>query len=371
MVRSLAEPSTLKEKLIAQSTNPGMTPKPPLLHHIFFNYLQALLAWLSQHKNSVGHHLKVFVAQQVGSRLLRLARWIEIKLGMTIAVDATTESLKTAMLPSRSYNFAKELSRALDSEQFTLDYQPQVDLETGQFLGVESLVRWHHPHLGRVSPADFIPIAEETGLIVPLGYWILREACRQYQCWQASGIPAFKLSVNLSIRQLQEPNLVEQIRLILSETAMNPANLELEITESFMMTDTDSAINTLIQLKELGLKMAIDDFGTGYSSLATLKNLPVHTLKIDKSFLDDLAVTNKNWVILNSIIDLGHRLRLKIVAEGVESHEQMSILKIMNCDYVQGYFISRPLNLEGINHYLGRFLADQSFHQEMLIPSYR
>ncbi len=140
---------------------------------------------------------------------------------------------------------------------------------------------------------------------------------------------------------------------------MNPAFLELEITESFMATDVDSAITTLEQLKQLGLKMAIDDFGTGYSSLSSLKNLPIQTLKIDKSFLDDLVMTSKNWVILQSIIDLGHRLQLKIIAEGVESPEQLSILKIMNCDYVQGYFISRPLNLEGINHYLNRIITGE------------
>jgi EAL domain-containing protein (putative c-di-GMP-specific phosphodiesterase class I) len=329
------------------------------------------MAELSQLYLTVGHRLQIFLMQQLVAWLLHWARLIELKLGMTVAVDTTNEPLALSSSPSRSYNFAQELRWALDSEQFTLDYQPQVDLESGQLLGLECLIRWHHPHFGQVSPADFIPIAEETGLIIPLGNWILREACRQYQHWQASGLPPFKLSVNLSIRQLQEPNLVEQIRLILSETAMNPANLELEITESFMMTDTETALEALMQLKQLGLQIAIDDFGTGYSSLATLKNLPVQTLKIDKSFLDDLAVTNKNWVILQSIIDLGHRLKLTIIAEGVESLEQMTILKIMNCDSGQGYFISRPLNLEGINHYLGCFLADPNFQQKMLIPSYR
>lgn len=246
------------------------------------------------------------------------------------------------------------MSQAIERDELLLDYQPQIDLETGQLLGVESLVRWHHPRRGRISPADFIPIAEETGLIIPMGYWILRRACQQYQHWQSLGIAPFKLSVNLSLRQLKDPNLVPTIHSILNETQINPHCLELEITESFMVSDISSAIATLNELRALGIRIAIDDFGTGYSSLSSLKNLPIQTLKIDKSFLDDLLVINKNQVILQSIIELGHRLKLQIIAEGIENEGQLKILKAMNCDCGQGYFLSRPLHLEALTDYFRR-----------------
>ena len=301
------------------------------------------------------HRFKLSFFQYLTTALLKLAHNLESRLRMTTPVilepNLPEESLAAAIADLRNHNFAEELSQALERDELLLDYQPQIDLETGQLLGVESLVRWHHPRLGRISPADFIPIAEETGLIVPMGYWILRRACQQYQQWQSLAIAPFKLSVNLSLCQLKDPNLVAVIRSILIETEINPYHLELEITESFMVSDIPAAIATLTELRKLGIQIAIDDFGTGYSSLSSLKNLPIQTLKIDKSFLDDLLVTNKNQVILQSIIELGHRLKLKIIAEGIESEGQLKILKAMNCDCGQGYFLSRPLHLEALIHY--------------------
>ena len=304
------------------------------------------------------HRFKFSLLQYLTTALLKVMRNLESRLRnvnlLIFEPNLPEKSLAGAIADLRNHNFAEELSQALEKDELFLDYQPQIDLETGQLLGVESLVRWHHPRLGRISPADFIPIAEETGLIVPMGYWILRRACQQYQQWQSLAIAPFKLSVNLSLCQLKDPNLVAVIRSILIETEINPYHLELEITESFMVSDISAAIATLTELRGLGIQIAIDDFGTGYSTLSSLKNLPIQTLKIDKSFLDDLLLTNKNKVILESIIELGHRLKLKIIAEGIENEGQLKILKAMNCDCGQGYFLSRPLHLEALSDYFRR-----------------
>ncbi len=243
-------------------------------------------------------------------------------------------------------------SRALRQQEFSLYYQPQIDLETGSFLGVEVLLRWQHPSLGWISPAEFIPLAEQNGFIVPLGEWILFTACSQYQQWMGEGIAPLKLSVNLSPHQLQQPNLVSKIKKILAKTGMPPDCLELEITESCLVDDLPKTIAILNQFKAMGIRTAIDDFGTGYSSLASLKSLPFDTLKIDKSFLDGITSIKKNCTILHSIIELGHGLKIKIIAEGIETLEQLNLLKTLNCDYGQGYFISRPLNLEAIVSFL-------------------
>ncbi|QUS59892.1 EAL domain-containing protein [Synechocystis sp. PCC 7339] len=240
-------------------------------------------------------------------------------------------------------NLAWEMAHCLEQNNFHLHYQPQVDLKTGALLGVETLIRWHHPRLGLISPAEFIPIAEQTGLIVPMGYWVLQQSCLQYQRWLSQGIPPFKLSVNLSLRQLQEQNLVTEIKNIVNQTKINCQQITLEVTESLMLYEPGETINRLNQLNDMGIQIAIDDFGVGYSSLSYLKDLPLQTLKIDKSFLDDLLAKEKNQVILQTIIELGHRLGLKIVAEGVESLEQLAVLKSMDCDYGQGYLFSRPL----------------------------
>ncbi|MBE9174358.1 EAL domain-containing protein [Synechocystis salina LEGE 06155] len=240
-------------------------------------------------------------------------------------------------------NLAWEMAHCLEENKFHLHYQPQINIKTGGLLGVETLIRWHHPRLGFISPAEFIPIAEKTGLIVPMGYWVLQQSCLQYQRWLSQGIPPFKLSVNLSLRQLQEANLVTEIKNIISQTRIECQQITLEVTESLMLCEPGETINRLNQLNDMGIQIAIDDFGVGYSSLSYLKDLPLQILKIDKSFLDDLLTREKNQVILQSIIELGHRLGLKIVAEGVESLEQLAVLKSMDCDYGQGYLFSRPL----------------------------
>lgn len=329
----------------------------------YFAAIAALIPGLKGVKQSFSSRLHILLIEYFLSYFSKLAHTLELRWEI---LNSSTKTIAVASEFKTYHNFKIALDQALEQEQFILNYQPQIDLETGQLLGVESLIRWQHPYLGAVAPAEFIPIAEETGLIVPIGHWVLRQSCLQYQKWRASGVPAFKLSVNLSIRQLEEPNLVNQIKAILQETKINPAHLSLEITESLVINDAATAIARLTELQQLGLHIAIDDFGTGYSSLSFLKDLPVHTLKIDKSFLDDLINARKNQLILQSIIELGHRLKLKIIAEGIENHEQFNFLKMMSCDYGQGYFFSRPLGLSDITHYfhkanLGSHLSQPVF----------
>jgi EAL domain-containing protein (putative c-di-GMP-specific phosphodiesterase class I) len=252
---------------------------------------------------------------------------------------------------SRHQILQKSLNTALGNQEFSLCYQPQFDLQNNQLIGVETLIRWHHPDLGPIAPSEFIPLAEQGGQIIEMGYWVLSEACSQYQRWQDRGFPPFKLAVNLSLKQLKQPDLVQRIEQILQATQMPSQQLQLELTESLVFENFDQIIVILKELNQVGLQLAIDDFGTGYSSLSVLKHLPIHTLKIDKSFLDDIKIVSKASVILESIINLGHRLKLNVIAEGVENQEQLQILKSLRCDVVQGYFYSHPLNTEKITHY--------------------
>jgi diguanylate cyclase len=238
---------------------------------------------------------------------------------------------------------ATELNRAIERDQLEVHYQPQVDITTGQVIGLEALLRWNHPQRGLIPPKTFIPIAEDSGMIVPIGEWVLRTACRQYQTWKCLTPRSFKLSVNLSMRQLQQDNLVEMVESVLRETGMDARSLSLELTETSLMTQVDTSIYTLHQLKALGVGLSIDDFGTGYSSLTYLNKLPIDTLKIDHSFVRQLTVNHNAAVISNAIIDMAQRLNLNIVAEGVENRRQLEFLYSCGCYAVQGFFYSRPL----------------------------
>ena len=244
------------------------------------------------------------------------------------------------------FSMEKDLRLALERNEFFLHYQPQADLTTGKLCGIEALIRWNHPEKGAISPAEFIPVAEETGQIVPIGEWVLRTACAQLVQWQKAGLKDFTLSVNLSIRQLRQPTLGELVRKVLAECGLEPGYLELEITEGIMMGDNQIALNFLSEMDELGVKLSIDDFGTGFSSLNYLKKLPVHKLKIDQSFVRDIETDESDAAIIRSIIALGHRLNLRVIAEGVETQEQLDFLRIRGCDEIQGYFYSRPLSPE-------------------------
>ncbi|BFM38512.1 diguanylate cyclase [Synechocystis sp. LKSZ1] len=241
-----------------------------------------------------------------------------------------------------------DLRRALDRNELLLYYQPQIDLQSGRLTGLEVLLRWQHPQLGFISPTEFIPLAEEIGLINEIGYWALCTACQQYQDLRHQGFSDLQLAINLSARQFQEANLVELIFKVLQETGMEPQYLELEITESLMMQDVEGTVKILHQLKAAGIQVAIDDFGTGYSSLAILKHLPIHRLKIDKSFVDDLLGASRDAAIIQCVIGLGKGLNLAVVAEGIETEKQLLQLRQMGCDAAQGYFISRPVPAEAL-----------------------
>ena len=237
-----------------------------------------------------------------------------------------------------------DLRVALEGEQFFLHYQPQVDLRSGCIVGMEALLRWQHPQRGNIAPGEFIDLAEETGLIVPIGAWVMQTACRQMQIWQLQGFADLRISVNLSAKQFSDENLVESIAAILFETGLDPKCLELELTESLVMTDAGSGFGILQGLKSLGLSLAVDDFGTGYSSLAYLKRLPIDTLKIDQSFVRDITDDIDDAVIVKSIISLAHNLRLSVIAEGVETNEQLSFLQKNGCDEIQGFRFSHPVS---------------------------
>jgi diguanylate cyclase (GGDEF)-like protein/PAS domain S-box-containing protein len=237
------------------------------------------------------------------------------------------------------------MRRAIERHELRVFYQPIICLNDGRVMGFEALVRWEHPERGLISPADFIPLAEETGLIVPIGAWVLEEACRQVKQWQTERCPgrALLLNVNVSARQFQGADLVETVASVLERTGFNPVQLKLELTESLMMQDVDWTIQRLHELKALSVQLGVDDFGTGYSSLAYLRQFPIDLLKVDKSFVGRLGVDPHDDAIVRSIITLSHDLGMQVVAEGIETREQLEILRTLGCVYGQGYHFSRPL----------------------------
>ena len=235
------------------------------------------------------------------------------------------------------------LRRALERNEFIIHYQPRITLSDGKISGMEALVRWQRPESGLVSPAEFVPLAEEIGLIVPLGEWILRMACNQNKQWQNSGIDPIRISVNISAVQFHRDGFVDVVKRALLESSLEPKWLELELTESIVMNNVTKSINKLNELKEVGVHISIDDFGTGFSSLSYLKHFPIDTLKIDRSFIQDVPESPKDIAIIKTIIALGRRLQLKVVAEGVETKDQYTFLTSRKCNEGQGYFISRPL----------------------------
>ncbi len=249
-----------------------------------------------------------------------------------------------------------DLRLAIEQHEFQLHYQPVVSLKTGKMAGFEALVRWQHPQKGLVSPAEFIPVTEETGLIIPLGQWIFQEACRQLYIWQEQfpTEPPLKISVNLSAQQFSQPNLVEEIEETLKKTGLDASNLKLEITESIAMNDVESAIAMLLRLKGLNLQLSIDDFGTGYSSLSYLHRFPVDTLKVDRSFVSHMEDSSEDEAIVQTIIILSHNLGMDVIAEGVETAAQRKKLQDLHCEYGQGYFFSKPLPAEAATALLSR-----------------
>ena len=247
----------------------------------------------------------------------------------------------------------EELRNALARSEFTLVYQPQVDLRSGQVFAVEALVRWNHPTRGTIPPTAFIPAAEETGLIVPIGDWVLHEACRQNKAWQDAGLPPMTVCVNVSARQFRERNLIGRVVNALADSGLEAGYLELEVTESLIMQNIDLAVATMSELQSLGVQISIDDFGTGYSSLSALKTFPVARLKIDKSFINDLVADENDQAVASAVISLGQKLNLRVIAEGVETDDQVAFLRRNNCDEMQGYHFSKPISAQDIEKLLG------------------
>jgi diguanylate cyclase (GGDEF)-like protein/PAS domain S-box-containing protein len=253
---------------------------------------------------------------------------------------------------SRSLEYVvleRSLRRAIELDEFMVHFQPQFDVTDGRIVGAEALLRWNLPEVGMIPPVKFIPLAEETGLIVPIGRLVLMRACMAAKKWQESGLSNFRVAVNLSPRQFNQSELVIDIINILEDTGLPPENLELEITESMVMANPESATAILRELRAVGVHLAIDDFGTGYSSLGYLKSFPVHTLKIDRSFIKDIPADPDDVAITQAIIAMGHSLRLEVVAEGVESAEQLDFLRKNGCDFLQGYLVGMPMSAEEFN----------------------
>lgn len=244
------------------------------------------------------------------------------------------------------------LHRGVERGEFLLHYQPQMEVTSGKIVGFEALIRWQHSERGMIQPNVFIPLAEETGLIVPIGDWVLKEACRQNKAWQDAGIPPFAMAVNISTHQLRHPAFVDTVARTLYETGLEPRYLALEITESIMMENIGTNMNTVAELKKMGLQFAIDDFGVGYSSFSYLRQLPIDTIKIDRSFLKDVSSNPDDAAIVSAIIAMSHGLNLEVIAEGVETEEHRQFLREQGCDLFQGFLLSRPMPPEDVEKFL-------------------
>jgi len=254
----------------------------------------------------------------------------------------------------RRLDLERRLRRALENQRFTLLFQPIRDAVTGRTNAAEALLRWEDPEVGPVSPAEFIPIAEETGLIVDIGEWVLRTACGQYRAWRAEGLGAIRIDVNVSGHQIRQPSFVAKVARVLEETGVSASHLELEITESTIMQEDDVTSEAFQALDDMGVGIALDDFGTGYSSLSYLKRFPIDRVKIDRSFVSQVTSNSDDRAITNAIIAMAHSLRLRVVAEGVETREQADFLRARNCDELQGYLFSRPVPASDFTHLLER-----------------
>ncbi|WP_297990010.1 bifunctional diguanylate cyclase/phosphodiesterase, partial [uncultured Anoxybacillus sp.] len=239
------------------------------------------------------------------------------------------------------------LHEAIEKKQFTLFYQPQFDVQTKELIGMEALIRWIHPKLGTISPSIFIPIAEETGQIIPIGEWVIEEACRQMKSWNEQTGRSLRISVNISPKQFLKENFVEHIHSVLQNTPLPPRQLDLEITEGVAVFKEQYTIHKLQQLKQLGVHISIDDFGTGYSSLSYLRKFPIDRLKIAKPFIDGITEEKEDVAVVKAIIVLAKNLKLRVIAEGVETLQQLDLLRSLQCDEIQGYVLGKPLPADG------------------------
>ncbi len=319
-----------------------------------------LLTTLARPINILGHEISTTVSigisifPQDGGNTEELLKHADIAMYKAKELGKNNYQFYTAGMNATAVNFLlleNDLRRAIEQDQLTLYYQPQIDLQSGKLMGVEALVRWRHPERGLVSPAHFISLAEETGLIVPLGEWVLREACRQQKAWIETGNFVGKVAVNLSARQFRQQKFAERIADILTEAQLPAKYLELEITETSAMEHAGETINMMNLLNQMGLSLAIDDFGTGYSSLAYLKRFPIQKLKIDRSFISDIYTDQNDAAIAKSIIGLAHNMMLNVVAEGVENENQAEWLRCQGCDQAQGFLFAKPMSAQQLESF--------------------
>ncbi|WP_133128239.1 putative bifunctional diguanylate cyclase/phosphodiesterase [Legionella nagasakiensis] len=266
--------------------------------------------------------------------------------------ESTVNSIETNRCTTNQMQIEHALKHALQNSEFYLVYQPLIDIKKHCLIGFEALLRWDNPVLGNISPLNFIPVAEKNGLIIDIGEWVLEEACMQIMHWHKQGFTDLTVAVNISGRQLHQPSFPQLIDHMLQKTGLSPKYLELELTESLFIKNIAQAVKVMHQFKEIGLKLAIDDFGTGYSSLAYLKQFPLDKLKIDKSFIHDLASDVHDAAIVKAVINLGHKLNLQVLAEGVENERQKSFIIKHGCDFAQGFYFKSPTRPEALNDYL-------------------
>lgn len=310
---------------------------------------------VEDHQLHVSGSIGVAVYPQDGKDADTLVKHADAALYRSKEQGRSQYQFYSPTMTSRVSNILKlenYLHQALEKQEFLLYYQPQINIRTGKVFGMEALLRWKHSELGFVSPGAFIPLAEETNLIVPIGEWVLKTACAQNRAWQEIGLPPIRIGVNLSPQQFQQSNLSDLVQRTLRQTKLAPQWLELEITETTIMQDVDFARQTLQALKDMGVHVSMDDFGTGYSSLSYLKQFPFHTLKIDQSFVKELKDVSQDLAIISAIVALGKGFNLRVIAEGVETVEQAKLLRRLQCEEMQGYWFSRPLKVADATKFL-------------------
>ena len=316
---------------------------------------------LNKHEIIVTASVGISVYPSDGKEAAALLKNANVAVSRAKATGKNTYQFFTTKMNQAAFKrliLENQLRRVLERKELCLFYQPQIALSTGQLVGMEALLRWQHPESGLLSPSQFVSVAEEMNLIIPIGEWVLRTACYQTQAWQAAGLPPVCISINVSSRQFKPVYWLQTIKNVLQESQLAPNYLELELTESVLMEEhndnNNSIVAVLTELRTMGVRIAIDDFGTGYSSLSYLKRLPVNTLKIDRSFIQDINSNRDDAAIITAIIALAHSLHLSVVAEGVENKEQLTFLQSRQCEIVQGYLLSKPLSQEEMTKLLQR-----------------
>ena len=319
--------------------------------------------WIEGHELMLTGSIGISTYPQGGDKVIDFVKNADTAMYQAKAMGRNTYQIYEPTMSDHALEkmtLESRLRRALERGEFFLEYQPQIDLTSGRIFGAEALMRWHNPSSGIISPSDFIPLAEETGQIVPIGKWLLDTACSQNAAWQQQGLPAVRMAVNISRSQLANPDFISSIDCALNNSGLNPKLLELEITESMIMHNADTVTETINSLKSRGITISIDDFGTGHSSLSLLKQFPIDTLKIDKSFVRDISTDPDDAAIVTAIIAMARSLKLAVIAEGTEHQGQIDFLTQQGCTRAQGFLFSRPLSSEKFATLLEKDGASQS-----------